>query len=140
MDEFDPGDTARADLELLNKYIEAKVVTYDDEAETISDEALWDIYQQDFGVFTVVHFKKAYKKARTPTHMLRSALRRAGVFVPLSNKKTTVALTMVAVITEEEQHKWTAEDVKAVLPDLKKGVVTSTVVEEIIQSLEQPAQ
>jgi hypothetical protein len=136
MDEFDPGDTARADLELLNKYIEAKVVTYDDEAETISDEALWDIYQQDFGVFTVVHFKKAYKKARTPTHMLRSALRRAGVFVPLSNKKMTVALTMVAVITEEKQHKWTTEDVEAVLPDLKKGVVMSTVVKEIMNSLE----
>ena len=138
MDEFDPGEAAIANPELLNRYIEAKAVTYEDDAEVISDEALWDIYQQDFGTSTEEHFKKAYKKARTPTHLLRSVLRRAGVFIPMSNKKITVASSMAAVVREEKKHIWTVEDVKALLLELKKGVVTSAEVGEIMKSLESP--
>jgi hypothetical protein len=138
MDEFNPGDPTTADTELLNKYIEAKAVTYEDEADTISDEALWDIFQQDFSGFTEEHFKRAYKKARIPTHLLRSTLRRAGVFILASNKKATVASTMATAVHEEIQHKWTLKDVKGLLNELKKGVVNSVVVKELMKTLEPP--
>ena len=138
MDEFDPGDVNTADPEQMNRYIEAKAVTYEDDAEVISDEALWDIFQQDFDTFTEDHFKKAYRKARTPIHLLRSVLRRAGVFIPASNKKTTVAATMSITVGEEKKHVWTIEDVKELLTELKKGVVTSAVVREFMEALEPP--
>jgi hypothetical protein len=138
MDDFDPGSPATSNAELLNKYIEAKAVTYEDEAYVISDAALWDIYQQDFSGFTEEHFKKAYKKARIPTHLLRSALRRAGVFIPASDKKVTVASTMATVVHEETQHKWTLEDVKGLHIELEKGVVNSTVVKRLMKTLEPP--
>lgn len=114
-------DTGDARPKGLNEYIRTKVYEY--KLDRRKDENLRDLYQDDFKNFTEETFKMANQKE---LQNLRTCLRCGGVFVAHNTKQVTIARTLVDVINEDEQHKWTDQDVKNVASDLKNAPTIST--------------
>jgi hypothetical protein len=55
---------------------------------------------------------------------LRAILRCSGVYVKQNNKHTTIAKAFMAIIQQEEFHKWTKDEVKETNLDLISRLIT----------------
>lgn len=110
--------TTATDEDILD-YMQTKL--YDYMSDGVSDDDLWELFQDDFKDFTVDMFTRN----RRETQRLRTCLRCGGVFVASNTKSITIAQKLIDVVNEEEQHKWTEANMKEAELDFKKGPITS---------------
>lgn len=80
-------DVNTAEEEDFQEFLLTK--TYQYSQNKTSDFNLWDLYQDDFGGFTVDHFHTNCQK--TDVQELRKVLRCGGVRVPANSKKVVIA-------------------------------------------------
>lgn len=76
--------------------------------QRLRDKRLWDELGNHFTGWKQEHFEKANKKALND---LRNTLRLNGVFVKIGRGYSS-ALALEQVVCEDQQHKWTAEEIE----------------------------
>jgi hypothetical protein len=102
-------ELAEASAKDIETYIRVKI--YENEKYNKMDKDLWDLFQEDFKDFTLA----TLSSIRTQyVQNLRSHLRSRGVYVAPNTKRTTIGQTLFDVIAEEEQHKWTDDEIQEV--------------------------
>jgi hypothetical protein len=99
----------QSETERLVSYVQEKAQLY--EKDKIMDQDLWEIYQDEFKIFTLDSFKKVNARA---LQNLRNSLLSRGVFVEKNNKRTTLPQVLYNTCQEEEQHQWNDEEVQTV--------------------------
>jgi hypothetical protein len=109
--------TTATDKDILD-YMQTKL--YDYMSNRVSDDDLWELFQDDFKDFTTDMFTRNQRE----TQRLQTCLRCGGVFVASNTKSITIAQKLIDVVNEEEQHKWTETNMKEAELDFKKGPIT----------------
>ena len=104
----------------LSEYLDTKLYQY--VLYETSDDNLWDLFKDDFKNFTRATFNRFN---RTELQRLRAVLRCGGVYVQQNTNTVTIAQSLLDVLNEDEQHKWTDADIEEARRDLQKGPVLS---------------
>lgn len=97
-------DLATADGKDLNGFVLHSMIFY--LTRFYADEKLFEVYQEDFEEWTVDHWKLVATPIRRD---FRDFLRRYGIFV---KKERDIPKSLTDLAVEEEQHKWTPEEIK----------------------------
>ena len=102
------------------EYTETKLYEYT--LYHTSDDNLWDLFKDDFKNVTAEQFNTL---GRGGLQRLRAYLRCGGVYVAQNSRNKPIAQTLEDILEEEEQHKWTDDDIREAISDLSRGPITS---------------
>jgi hypothetical protein len=128
--ELSPARTSKWDFgidletcsdEDIQEYATTKLYEYQDN-NNYTDDNLWYLFQEDFKDFLLENWAAI---PRTVQLNLRKCLRCRGVVVPPNGKSTTMAQALKSVATEDEQGKWTEQEMAAACTDLLNGPIVS---------------
>ena len=107
-------DITTASKEDLEEYVETKIYEYT--YENFTDHTLWSLFQEEFKGFTIKDFGKIRPITRAK---LRAHLLQRGVYVATHSNRYPLYKVLHDILTEEEQHKWTDEELIAALTEVK---------------------
>jgi hypothetical protein len=122
-----------ATTEDLTNYMQTKIYSY--QYDKRNDDNLWECFKDDFKNFTIDTFKQVPLRI---TQDLRRCLRCGGVRVVQNTKTATIAQSLYAVLEEEDQAVWTANDIIEAKKDLERGPITSMLPELKLDTIPSP--
>ena len=106
-------DVTTASEEDLEEYVETKIYEYT--YENFTDYTLWSLFQEEFEGFTIEDFRKirSITRAKLRTHLLQR-----GVYVATHSNRYPLYKVLHDVLTEEEPHEWTDEEITGALKEV----------------------
>jgi hypothetical protein len=111
----------KASDEQAEEYVLTKIHVY--EKNNFTDYSLWETFAEDFAKFEVDNFKILRSATKTK---LRLFLISRGVFVSKRTNKLTLYQVLYDTAREEEQHKWTDEELIEALAEIGEPMITKT--------------
>ena len=101
------------------EYTETKLYKYT--LYHTSDDNLWDLFKDDFKNVTAEQFNTL---GHGGLQRLRAYLCCGGVYVAQNSRNKPIAQTLEDILEEEEQHKWTDDDIREAISDLSYSLIT----------------
>ncbi|RKF75725.1 putative powdery mildew-specific protein, partial [Golovinomyces cichoracearum] len=94
-----------ANAKTLQTYIAQRLAWYAEIDYTAG--RLWELYREDFKKWTLGMMDKSKVDI---LYLLRDSLAKNGVYVPRDNRR--LAIRLLEVVNEEEEHEWTQEEIE----------------------------
>jgi hypothetical protein len=114
-------NTGKASEDQVEEYVLTKMHVY--EKNNFMDYSLWEIFAEDFSTFELDDFKILRSATKIK---LRLLLLSRGVFVGKRTKQLTLYQALYDTAQDEEQHKWTDEELTEALVEIGEPMITRT--------------